>query len=215
MHSIPQISLQPSLQPGRRAATRRLLSAVGAAVALSALSLLSACSAAPLAQAAIRSFSITPAQLQQALTGRFPHTQRLGEVLELQVLAPRLSLLPASNRLGTELDMQLTERLTGGQYKGSLAVDYGLRFEPNDNSLRMTGLAVRRVSIAGLAEPYQALLGRQVPRVLERLLDDYPLHRFADKDLALLSGLGLMPGAIKVTPNGLTVGLQPRPLTRP
>ena len=75
--------------------------------------------------------------------------------------------------------------------------------------------AIGSLKEAGLAEPYQALLGRQVPRVLERLLDDYPLHRFADKDLALLSGLGLMPGAIKVTPNGLTVGLQPRPLTRP
>lgn len=196
----------------RRAAGQRLLSA---AAALAALSSLSACAASPLAQAALRNFNITPAQLQQALAGRFPNTQRLGDVLELQLLAPRLSLLPATNRLGTELDIQLMERLTGGQYKGSLAVDYGLRFEPSDNSLRMTGLAVRRVSIAGLAEPYQAMLGRQVPRLLERLLDDYPLHRFPEKDLALLSGLGLMPGEIKVTPNGLTVGLQPRPLSKP
>lgn len=199
----------------RRAATQRLLSMSGAAAALTALSSLSACSAAPLAQAAMRNFNITPAQLQQALTGRFPHTQRLGEVLELQLLAPRLSLLPATNRLATELDIQLMERLTGGQYKGSLAVDYGLRFEPSDNSLRMTGLAVRRVSIAGLAEPYQTMLGRQVPRLIERLLADYPLHRFPEKDLALLSNLGLEPGEIKVTSNGLTVGLQPRPLSKP
>lgn len=203
MHSNAKLS--------RRTAGQRLLFIA----ALTALTSLGACTAAPLAQAALRNFNITPAQLQQALTGRFPNTQRLGEVLELQLLAPRLSLLPATNRLATELDIQLMERLTGGQYKGSLAVDYGLRFEPSDNSLRMTGLAVRRVNIAGLAEPYQALLGRQVPRVLERLLDDYPLHRFPDKDLALLSGLGLMPGEIKVTPNGLTVGLQPRPLSRP
>lgn len=203
MHSNAKLS--------RRTAGQRLLFIA----ALTALTSLGACSAAPLAQAALRNFNITPAQLQQALTGRFPNTQRLGEVLELQLLTPRLSLLPATNRLATELDIQLMERLTGGQYKGSLAVDYGLRFEPSDNSLRMTGLAVRRVNIAGLAEPYQALLGRQVPRVLERLLDDYPLHRFPEKDLALLSGLGLMPGEIKVTPNGLTVGLQQRPLSRP
>lgn len=199
----------------RRAAAQRLLSFVSTAAAFTALSSLTACSASPLAQAAMRNFNITPAQLQQALTGRFPNTQRVGELLELQLLTPRLSLLPASNRLATELDIQLMERLTGGQYKGSLAVDYGLRFEPSDNSLRMTGLAVRRVNIAGLAEPYQAMLGRQVPRLMERLLDDYPLHRFPEKDLALLSGLGLMPGEIKVTPNGLTVGLQPRPLSRP
>ncbi len=207
MHSTFKLS--------RRIAVGHLLSAAGAVAALTALTSLSACSASPLAQAALRNFNITPAQLQQALMGRFPNTQRVGELLELQLLAPRLSLLPATNRLATELDMQLVERLTGGQYKGSLAVDYGLRFEPSDNSLRMTGLAVRRVSIAGLAEPYQALLGRQVPRVIERLLADYPLHRFPDKDLALLSSLGLEPGEIKVTSNGLSVSLQPRPLSKP
>ena len=179
-------------------------------------SLLLACTGAPvLASMAPRSVTVSAERLQQAIAQRFPIKQRLAEVLELEVLPPRLSLLPASNRLATDIDLNVADRLLGGRYSGSITLDFGLRFEPSDNTIRMTGARVNRVSLAGVPEPYQTAITRNAPRLAERLLDNRVLHQFSDKDLSLVNGLGLEPGEISVTPQGLSVTLVPRPLSRP
>jgi hypothetical protein len=96
-----------------------------------------------------------------------------------------------------------------------MALDFGLRFEPTDNTLRMTGARVNRVSLAGVPEPYQTAIAKNAPRLAERLFDNRVLHQFSDKDLRLVNGIGLEPGEITVTPQGLRVSLVPRPLSRP
>ncbi|MDO9278410.1 MAG: DUF1439 domain-containing protein [Polaromonas sp.] len=175
-----------------------------------------ACTGAPLlASLAPRSVNVSAERLQQAIAQRFPIKQRLAEVIELEVLPPRLSLLATSNRLATDIDLNVADRLLGGNYSGSIALDFGLRFEPNDNTIRMTGARVNRVSLAGVPEPYQTAITRNAPRLAERLFDNRVLHQFSDKDLSLVNGLGLEPGEITVTPNGLRVSLVPRPLSRP
>jgi hypothetical protein len=170
-----------------------------------------------------KTISIGQAQLQETVAKKFPYQQRVAEVLELQVLAPRLGLLPASNRLSTELDLEVTERFMGQRYSGTMTMDYGLRFEPNDKSVRMTGVRVNSINLAGVPEPYRSLITQNAPRLAERLFSDYALHRFSEQDLSLVSGLGLVPGEIKVTSRGLNVTLEPaslsgqplRPVSRP
>jgi hypothetical protein len=175
-----------------------------------------ACTGAPLLASLVpRSVNVSAERLQQAIAQRFPIKQRLAEVIELEVLPPRLSLLATSNRLATDIDLNVADRLLGGNYSGSIALDFGLRFEPNDNTIRMTGARVNRVSLAGVPEPYQTAITRNAPRLAERLFDNRVLHQFSDKDLSLVNGLGLEPGEITVTPNGLRVSLVPRPLSRP
>jgi hypothetical protein len=177
--------------------------------------LLLACTGVPLlASMAPRSVNVSAEQLQQAIGQRFPINQRLAEVLDLEVLPPRLSLLPASNRLATDIKLNLVDRLMGGRYSGSIALDFGLRFEASDNTIRMTGARVNRVSLVGVPEPYQMAINKNVPRLAERLLDSRVLHQFSDKDLRLVNGLGLEPGEIRVTPQGLNVTLVPRTMTR-
>jgi hypothetical protein len=177
---------------------------------------LMACTTAPLLSSlAPGSVTVPSERLQEAIAQRFPIKQRLAEVLELEVLPPRLSLLPDSNRLATEIDLNVADRLIGGRYRGSIALDFGLRFEPTDNTLRMTGARVNRVSLAGVPEPYQTAIARNAPRLVERLFDNRVMHQFSDKDLRLVNGVGLEPGEITVTPQGLRVSLVPRPLSRP
>ena len=165
-----------------------------------------ACTGTPLlATMAPRSVTAPAERLQQAIAERFPIKQRVADVLELEVLPPKLSLLPTSNRLATDVDLNLVDRLMGGRYSGSFSFDFGLR---------MTGARVNRVSLAGVPEPYQTAITRNAPRLAERLFDNRVLHQFSDKDLSLVNGLGLEPGEITVTPEGLKVTLVPRPLSR-
>jgi hypothetical protein len=148
-------------------------------------------------------------QLQTTIGKRFPYQQKLADVLDLKILSPRLALLPDTNRIGTELDLNLLERIGGRTYTGTMALDYGLRFERSDNSVRMTGVRVSSVRLNDVPEPFNGAISRHMPRLAEQLLNNYALHTFSDQDMMLVSGLGFEPGEIKVTPKGLRVTLDP------
>ena len=171
---------------------------------------LAAC-AKPLFNLGPFSYTISQAKLQQAIGQRFPYRQSLGDLLELQLLAPRLSLLPDRNRIATVLDLTLSGQLLSDVYSGSIVMDYGVRFEPSDNTIRMTHVQVTRLNLDGIPLPYQGLVQRYAPRVAEQLFDDFPLHRISAKDMARANGLGYELGEFKVTPEGLKVTLNPKP----
>ena len=170
-----------------------------------------ACGNSPLnAGVGSRVYNVPQAKLQEAVAKRFPYQQRLAEVLDLEVLAPRLTLLPESNRIGTALDLTLSDRLMRGSYTAAMAMDYGLRFEPSDSSIRMTGVRVNNVAVAGVPEPYRGAITRYAPKLAEQLLNDFVLHQFSEQEMSTVSGLGFEPGELKVTPRGLSVTLNPR-----
>ena len=151
----------------------------------------------------------TDRELAYANSKRFPYQQKLADVLDLKIMSPRLALLPDTNRIGTELDLNLLERIGGRTYTGTMALDYGLRFERSDNTVRMTGVRVSSVRLNDVPEPFNGAISRHMPRMAEQLLSNYALHTFSDQDMSFVSGLGFEPGEIKVTPKGLRVTLDP------
>ena len=156
-----------------------------------------------------KTVTIAPEQLQATIAKRFPYQQKLADVLDLKIMSPRLALLPDTNRIGTELDLNLLERIGGRTYTGTMALDYGLRFERSDNTVRMTGVRVSSVRLNDVPEPFNGAISRHMPRMAEQLLSNYALHTFSEQDMSLVSGLGFEPGEIKVTPKGLRVTLDP------
>jgi hypothetical protein len=156
-----------------------------------------------------KTYTVPPDQMQESVAKRFPVKKRLADIIDITVLAPRLSLLPEANRLGTELDLDFLDRLGGRRYKGTMSLDYGLRFERTDNSVRMTGVRVKSVRLANVPPGYNELLTQTMPQLAEQLLADYAVHTFSEQDMMLVSGLGFEPGEIKVTPQGLRVTLDP------
>ncbi len=156
-----------------------------------------------------KTVTIAQEQLQTTLAKRFPYQQKLADVLDLKIMSPRLALLPEANRIGTELDLNLLERIGGRSYTGTMALDYGLRFERTDNTVRMTGVRVSSVRLNDVPEPFNGAISRHLPRMAEQLLSNYALHTFSEQDMSLVSGLGFEPGEIKVTPKGLRITLDP------
>ena len=156
-----------------------------------------------------KTYTIAQDQLQATIGKRFPYQQKLADVLDLKIMSPRLALLPDMNRIGTELDLNLLERIGGRSYTGTMMLDYGLRFERADNSVRMTGVRVSSVRLNDVPEPFNGAISRHMPRMAEQLLNNYALHTFSEQDMSLVSGLGFETGEIKVTPKGLRVTLDP------
>ena len=174
-----------------------------------ALPSLSACRNPAVQLLTQRSLNLSREQLQAALGQRFPMEQRVADVLDVRLSAPKLSLLPASGRVATELQLDITERLLQSTHPASLALDFGLRFETADRSVRMHSVRVKQLVFTRLAPSYQTLMNRYAPRLAERALDGQVLYQVSTADWNTLQLLGLQPGEFKVTPQGLSLDFRP------
>ena len=159
-----------------------------------------------------RSQLLSRQRLNELLARQFPYTREFSGLAELTLTSPRLSLMPASNRLATALDLAFTERITGQRYNGALDLDYGLRFDAREGAIRMADARVNRLDIDRLPREQQRLVSLIAPRLLEQLLADLVIYRFAPEQLALAHNLGLGVGALRVLPEGLQIELLPQGL---
>lgn len=182
---------------------RRLLLNHGAAAALA---LLAGCASAQ------PGYTITTQQLQQALAERFPRSYPLAGLLDLELQAPQLTLLPERDQINARFDLAASGPLLSRRQTGLFDVDFALRYEPADRSIRAHKLQVNTLRLDGLKPQAAALLQRYGPQLAEQSLREVVLHQLRDKDLAPIDRLGLQPEGISVTPRGLLVRFGPKPL---
>lgn len=178
--------------------------------------------------------TLTETELATLIARSFPITRRVLEVIDVQMLAPRLRLLPAQNRLAVDLTVASQERLFGKSGRGQLVFDSALRFEPRDASVRLTQVRVQQLNLdtgsallegvftdvapgyrpgaaaVAPASPSPALSGagaRIGTALAERALEDLSIYRVPAERLASLRQLGLQPGAVTITARGLEITL--------
>lgn len=163
--------------------------------------------------AAQPSYTITTQQLQQALAERFPRSYPLGGLLDLQLQAPQLTLLPERNQINAVLDLAATGPLLARRHTGVLDVDFGLKYEATDRSIRAHNLQLKALRVDGLKPQAAALLQQYGQQLADQSLRGVVLHQLRPKDLATVEGLGLQPESISVTPRGLLVRFGPKPLS--
>ena len=179
---------------------RRLLLTAPLWLALSG----AACSATP--GAGQPSYKVSAGQLQEALARRFPRSYPLGGLLDLTVEAPHLRLLPEQNRLATDMVVLAAGPALGRSYTGALDLDFALRYEASDQSIRAYQLRVNSLRFADLPPGPSELLNAYGPKLAEQSLREVVLHHLKPQDLALPDTMGLQPGSITVTPQGLVIG---------
>ncbi|MBS0508460.1 MAG: DUF1439 domain-containing protein [Proteobacteria bacterium] len=175
--------------------------------AAGALALVAGCAAAQ------PGYTITTQQLQQALAGRFPRSYALAGLLDLELQTPQLTLLPARNQLNAVLDLAASGPLLARRHNGVLDVDFGLRYEAADRSIRAHNLQLKALRVDGLKPQATALLQQYGQQLADQSLRGVVLHQLQDKDLAPIDALGLQPESINVTPRGLLVRFGPKPLS--
>lgn len=152
------------------------------------------------------SYTVSSEQLQEAVAQRFPMRYPVGGLLNLDLQAPRLRLLPDVNRLGTEMVVKAAGPALRRSYAGTFDLDFALRYEASDQSIRAHQLRVNSLRFAGLPPGPSELLDAYGPALAEQALQEVILHRLRPQDLMLADGMGLEPGAITVTAKGLVIG---------
>lgn len=166
-----------------------------------------ACSASP-PTAGQPSYTISAEQLQRAIGERFPIRQRVEGLVDFDVQAPRLRLLPEHNRVATQFTIEVAGPALRRSYMGELDIDFALRYEPSDQSIRAHQLQVRAMRLSGLPQRSADVLELYGPQLADEAVGEVVLHRLRPQDLALADAMGLQPATITVAPHGLVIGFE-------
>jgi hypothetical protein len=155
-------------------------------------------------------YRISAAQLQQVLQQRFPRHFSARGLLDIDLGVPRLRFLAEQNRLGADLSLEASGPALRRRYPGGVDLDFGLRYEASDLSVRAHQIRVNAVRMEGLGREADALLQAYAGEFSQQAFGEVVLHRLRPQDLALPSTMGLEPGDITVTPQGLVISLVPQ-----
>jgi hypothetical protein len=163
-----------------------------------------------------RTIDVSEARLQELVARQFPLKSRALELLDINIAAPRLTLRPDANRIASEFDLTIGESLLKTPYRGTIALSYGLRYEPSDHTVRLADLRIERAELGeagstGLPGGTRRQLDRIGSTIAEKVLGDPVVYTLTPKDLETVQGRGYQPGDIRVTPRGLTITLVPEP----
>lgn len=148
--------------------------------------------------------------LYEALSSRFPVRMGPPGLMQLQVSAPRLLLLPARNKLGAELVVELGGAPLPRVPAGEMEVLFSLRYEPADRSLRAHEAEIVDFRWPGM--PPEALRSlRGVLPAMARDFGEFVLHRFTPRDLAVPDTMGFDPSELRVVDDGVLVVFARKP----
>lgn len=158
-----------------------------------------------------RSVTLSLDKMQEKLAQRFPRRFPLAGLIDLNLQVPRLTLLPERNRINALMALDASGPALRRAVTGSLDVDFALRYEPTDQTVRATELEVNALQFDGLPGQAAAVLAGLGPQLAQQALREVVLVQVRPRDLALADSLGLQPGRMTVTPQGLVIELAPGP----
>lgn len=180
--------------------------------------LLSAACAAPFLTTACsgrslpREVSMTTQQLQAKVASKFPKPYPIAGLLQLLLQAPVLTMQPGNNQIQAVLPAQLSGPVLKQTFQGHLDLSFGLRYVAADRTLRAQRVVVNGLRIDDAPPALADMLSVYGPRLGEQVLEGLVLYQLEEKDLALADTMGLQPGAITITAQGLTVALEKKPV---
>jgi hypothetical protein len=148
-------------------------------------------------------FEVSKDQLQQVVAKRFPMRYPVAGLLDLTVQAPEIQLLPEKNRLNATMQVEASGAALHRKQAGTFEVEFALRYEVSDRTLRATNIRFKRLSFPGLRPEASDMLNIYGQALSEKTLTEVALHQLRTQDLAMADALGLQPGSITVMDKGL------------
>ena len=150
-------------------------------------------------------FTVSKDQLQQVIAKRFPLRYPVAGLLDLAVQAPEIRFMPETNRLTATMPVDASGVALNRKQAGTFEVEFALRYEVSDRTLRATALRFKRLDFPGLRPEASQMLNLYGQTLSEKALMEVVLHTLKPEDLVMAEGLGMQPGSITVTERGLVV----------
>lgn len=157
------------------------------------------------------SYTVPLTQLQEMVAAKFPRHVPVQGLVDMTLQAPQLRLLPEVNRLGALMAVDAAGPALRRSHTGSFDVEFALRYEASDRTLRAHQIRLGRLEFPTLKPAVTELLNAYAPALAEQSLREVTLHQLRPQDTAVFDGLGLQPGPITVTARGLSVAFVTKP----
>lgn len=175
------------------------------ATALPALGWLAGCAALE-----TQDLVFSETDLALMLARQFPQSRKVLEVIELQVANPHLTLQPERNRVATSFDLIANDRLFGNHASGHLMLDYALRFDAADHSVRMKDVRVQSLSLDSGSSTLRGQAQRLGILASEHLLENLAIYKMKPEQADRMDRFGLEARSVAVTARGLEVHVGPK-----
>lgn len=183
---------------------RALLRPIYGAMLLLICGLLSACAHLM----STRDVSIPLARLQENMERRFPFQHRALEMFDIRLHTPRLSLIPAENRIMANFEAVLMPPLTSKTWRGTLAISGGFRIDAARNAIFLRDARLEDFSVNGADAAYKRQISQIGSLLLERILKDMPIYTLQPEQMRLL-GTDFTLAKITTQANALVVSFEP------
>jgi hypothetical protein len=153
--------------------------------------------------------TLSQADLNRLAAREFPRRRRVLEIFDVTLDAPRRQLVPERQRVAAALDLQARERLLAGTWQARLNFDAALRWQPSDQTLRLSEVRVQDLALADPQGASRSAAERVAAALVELALDDLAVYRLPAERWLELQRRGVQPGAVDVTPRGVEITFVP------
>lgn len=158
-----------------------------------------------------RTVDISSNELLSKFSKQFPLTKRVLGMFDVTATTPRLNMMADTNRVAADVDLGAKDIFSNKNYLGTVGVSFGLRFEPQDQTLRLMQLKIEHIHIEGMPASFQQMLVDLGTKISNEQFQDFPIHHFKPEDLRSADRMGYQVADIQVTQTGLAVHLVPKP----
>lgn len=166
--------------------------------------LLSAC-----AMLGERSVRISSQQIQQKLNAKLTQTFTVLKVFQVQLSNALVSLDPATGRVHTLMDAQLSSGLLSQAATGKLGFSGLLQFDAGRQAVLLDQPEVDLVQLDGASPEVAGMVDKYAKQAASRWLKDVVLYQVKPEEL-VYGGTRYQPSHIQVTADGIHITLKPQ-----
>lgn len=125
--------------------------------------------------------TFTEAEIQARLGEKFPKSERLLDFIPVEIGEPRVRFLGESERVELTMDVEIAVPLIR-TYKTMGVFTTSIRYEAEDQTLRLSDITVEDVEATNLPENFKDPLRMMLTAVARKYLNDHPVHKLEPRD---------------------------------
>jgi len=149
-------------------------------------------------------------KLQRGLDRHFPVQQRVLAVFDVQLSQPRIAIEGMNDRVQLAARMDVSPLLGRQSWQGALAISGRLVIDNARNAVFLRDARIDRFQLDALDGRTQQQVAAVADVLADKLVRDVPLYTFRVDELRY-AGVQFIPTAIRTTPQGLLIHIEPQP----
>ncbi|MEO7494058.1 MAG: DUF1439 domain-containing protein [Massilia sp.] len=155
-----------------------------------------------------REVEIPLSKLQAGVDRRFPVSNRMLDLFDVQLSRPQVSLPEGADRVAIALDASIAPPFVKQSWTGSMSLSGRLFVDVARGAVFMGEPKVDRFNIDGVDEARQRQFTKVANVLMEKVVRDVPVYNFKMEDLRY-AGVQFVPTRIRTRPDALLILLEP------